>query len=34
MKTKDGDRELHQIVAGGDHQQMEKRKPEQRFYAL
>ena len=34
METKNGDRQLDQIVAGGDHQQMEKRKPEQRFYAL
>ncbi|MGV0314323.1 hypothetical protein [Enterobacter cloacae] len=34
METKDGNRQLHQIVTGGDHQQMKKRKPEQRFYAL
>jgi hypothetical protein len=34
MKTKNGDRELHQIVAGGDNQQMKKRKPDQRFLTL
>ncbi|ABU79441.1 hypothetical protein ESA_04261 [Cronobacter sakazakii ATCC BAA-894] len=34
MKTKNGDGQLHQIVAGGDHQQMKQRKPDERVAAL
>jgi hypothetical protein len=34
MKTENSDRQLNQIIAGGDHQQMKQRQPEKGVHAL